>query len=230
MVPGMDGTGRLFYQQVPRLAQRFRVATYALRDEATSMSTLVNDLAGVVHTLAPGGEPVTVVGESFGGLLSLSFALDRPELVKELVVLNSFPRFLPQFRLKLAIMGLYMMPWGAMRLVRYLTAFRMHSRYTRRREIKKFLAEMKGTTKRGYINRLRILIKTDVREQLHNIKAPTLFLAADQDHLVPSVKQGEYMTARVPGSKLRILNGHGHVCLIAPDLDLAQIITYSQPS
>ena len=28
----------------------------------------------------------------------------------------------------------------------------------------------------------------------------------------------------VPSSVMRILRGHGHICLIAPDLDLAQIL------
>jgi hypothetical protein len=29
----------------------------------------------------------------------------------------------------------------------------------------------------------------------------------------------------VPGSAMRILEGHGHICLIAPDLDLEQILS-----
>jgi hypothetical protein len=32
------------------------------------------------------------------------------------------------------------------------------------------------------------------------------------------------MAARVPASVVRILDGHGHICLIAPDLDLAEIL------
>jgi len=31
LVPGMDGTGQLFYRQAPRLARSSRVGTYALR-------------------------------------------------------------------------------------------------------------------------------------------------------------------------------------------------------
>lgn len=29
---------------------------------------------------------------------------------------------------------------------------------------------------------------------------------------------------RLPGATLRVLGGHGHICLIAPDLDLATIL------
>jgi hypothetical protein len=34
------------------------------------------------------------------------------------------------------------------------------------------------------------------------------------------VAQARFMAERVPGAALRVLDGHGHICLIAPDLDL----------
>lgn len=76
----------------------------------------------------------------------------------------------------------------------------------------------------GYINRLTLLMRYDVRSRLHELRAPTLFLASEQDHLVPSVAQAQYMAARTADSVVRILGGHGHICLIAPDIDLAQIL------
>jgi hypothetical protein len=32
------------------------------------------------------------------------------------------------------------------------------------------------------------------------------------------------MSARVPGAALHVLAGHGHICLIAPNVDLGQIL------
>ena len=224
LVSGMDGTGKLFYRQVPLLARSYRVATYALRDSATSMEQLVADLGDVIDAVAPDTRRATVVGESFGGALALSFALARPEQVTGLVVLNSFPRFTPQFRLHLARLGLNSVPWGAMRLVRKLTASRLHSRHTHRDEIRRFMELTASATREGYCNRLQVLTRYDVRERLHDIHAPTLFLASQQDHLVPSVAQAQYMGARVPRSTVQVLDGHGHICLIAPDIDLGQIL------
>ena len=226
----MDGTGRLFYTQVPKLATAYRVAVYRLRDSATDMETLVADLHDVVRMVAPDGEPVVLVGESFGGALSMSYALAHPERLSALVVLNSFPRFLPQVRLQLARAALSALPWGTMAIVRRATAFRMHSPHTHRAEVQRFLILMRATTREGYLNRLAVLTRYDVREQLAAIRVPTLFLAADRDHLVPSVEQARYMTARVPGAALRVLEGHGHICLIAPDLDLAGILTEWNPA
>jgi pimeloyl-ACP methyl ester carboxylesterase len=223
-VPGMDGTGRLFYRQVPRLATAgYRVAAYALRDDAPDMVTLIADLGTVLDAVAP-TEPAVVFGESFGGALALSFALAHPNRVRALVILNSFPRFLPQGRLGLAMLGIRLMPWGAMRVVRRATAFRLHSPHTHRAEVRHFLAQTRDTTRRGYLGRLRILRRYDVRDVLADVAVPTLFLAADRDHLIPSVEQGRYMAARVPGARLRVLAGHGHACLIAPDVDLPAIL------
>lgn len=224
LVAGMDGTGKLFYRQVPQLARRFRVVTYALRDDAPSMDALVGDLAALIRRLAPAGEPAVVVGESFGGTVAMSFALAHPECVRCLVVVNSFPYFQQPFRLRLAVGALQVVPWGAMALVRRLTAFRMHSRFTHPTELRRFLQETRQTTRDGYIGRLRILMRYDVRERLAEIGMPTLFLASERDHLLPAVEQARFMAARVPRSVLRILAGHGHICLIAPNVDLDEIL------
>ena len=228
LVPGMDGTGLLFYRQVPLLARSYRVITYALRDTAATMDVLVSDLARIIDTVAPTERRAIIVGESFGGALALSFALARPEQVSRLVILNSFPYFAPQRRLRLAAVGLGALPWGAMGLVRRLTAFRLHSPHTHRQEIDRFMELTARASRGGYINRLKLLTQYDVRHRLHELRAPTLFLAADRDHLVPSVAQARYMAARVPGSMLRVLEGHGHICLIAPDIDLEALLNESR--
>jgi pimeloyl-ACP methyl ester carboxylesterase len=95
LVPGMDGTGLLFYRQVPKLAQRYRVATYALRSTARTMSPLVDDLASIIERIAPDEQRAIVIGESFGGALALTLAAERPQRVAALVILNSFPYFAP---------------------------------------------------------------------------------------------------------------------------------------
>lgn len=226
LVPGMDGTGRLFFRQVPLLASAFRVTTFSLRDDADRMETLIDDLAAFVRGVTGGvnGRRAVICGESFGGALALSFALRHPELVRALIIVNSFPHFRPQFRLHAAMAGIQLMPWGAMAFIRRLTAFRMHSRHTHRVELRRFLEETRTTTKRGYLNRLRILTRYDVLPSLPELRSPTLFLAADRDHLVPAVAQARLMASRAPNATVRVLEGHGHICMIAPNLDLAQLI------
>lgn len=220
----MDGTGKLFYRQLPLLEKSYTVATYALRDDAASIDVLADDLRQVIEQAAPGERRAIVIGESFGGAISLTAALTYPENVSALVILNSFPYFGPQCRLRLAIASLKMIPWGAMQFVRRVTASRLHSRHTHQTEMKRFLELTALATRAGYLNRLQILKAYDVRERLRNIRCPTLFLAADQDHLIPSVVQARLMSERVPNATVRVLSGHGHICLIAPDLSLHDIL------
>lgn len=221
LLPGLDGTGLLFYRQVPSLATRYRVSTLRLPDDARSMDDLVAHVDAAIDVL---GAPVTLVGESFGGALALSYAVAHPGRVARLVILNSFPYFGPQARLLLGYHALRATPWGMMRLVRQLTARRLHSRHTGRDEIRRFHALMRATTRNGYLSRLSILRRYDLRGQLPALRVPTLLLAADEDHLVPSVAQARLMAALLPSATVRVLEGHGHICLIAPDLDLGALI------
>ncbi len=224
LVPGLDGTGLLFYRQVPLLERRHRVATHRLRDDATQIEELVADLHARVEAVAPAGERVTLVGESFGGALSLTYALAHPERVGRLVIINYFPYFGPQARLWLGYHLLRSTPWGVMRVVRELTAWRMHSPHTGKEEIRRFHQLMRATTRNGYLSRLRMLRGYDVRARLPEIQVPVLFLAADRDHLVPSVEQARLMASLTPHATMRVLGGHGHICLIAPDMDLGSIL------
>lgn len=223
LVPGIDGTGLLFYRQIPSLSQSFEVTTTRHRDNARSMEELVEDLDRVIASAAP-GHPVTLLGESFGGALTLSYALARPERVERVVILNSFAHFGSQARLWLGYHLLRATPWGMMRIVRQLNARRMHSPQTEREEIRRFHDLMRATTREGYLSRMRMLRNYDIRSQLPSLRVPALYLASDRDTLVPSVDQARLMSELSPAGTMRVLEGHGHSCLIAPDLDLAQIL------
>ena len=188
------------------------------------MDELVADLHAEVERAAPDGGRAIVIGESFGGALSMSYALAHPERVSRMVIVNSFPRFDGQVRLRLGYAALRAAPWGVMRVVRGLTARGLHSRETGREEIREFHRRMRATTRRGYLSRLRLLRDYDIRHRLHAIRTPTLFLAADEDRVVPAVAQARLMNRLTPGSSMRILRGHGHICLVAPTIDLSSVL------
>ncbi len=224
LVPGIDGTGKLFYRQIAALEQRFHVTTMRLRDDATTMDDLVADLYDEVTRVAGEAGRVTLIGESFGGALTLSFALAHPERVHRLVILNSFAQFGSQARLWLGYHLLRATPWGMMRIIRQLNARRMHSPHTERDEITRFHELMRASTRAGYLSRMRILRDYDIRDQLASILAPVLLLAADGDTLVRAVEQARLMSELMPAATMRVLEGHGHSCLIAPDMNLALIL------
>ena len=224
LVPGIDGTGQLFYRQLPGLERDFTVTPTRLRDDAASMADLVADLDNEI-TRAAGSGRVSLLGESFGGALTLSYAVAHPERVERLIIVNSFAHFGSQARLWLGYHLLRATPWGMMRIVRRLNARRMHSPRTERDEIRRFHELMRSATREGYLSRMRILRDYDIRDRLPSITAPVLYLAADRDTLVPSVEQARLMSELTPAGTMRVLEGHGHSCLIAPDMDLAAIVS-----
>ena len=185
LVPGMNGTGELFYRQTPLLQRSFRVATYSLRDDAESLEVLAEDLAHVIDAAAPAERRAIVVGESFGGAVALTFTLRSPGQVDALVILNSFAYFAPQIRLRLAIAGLTVLPWSAMPLVRHFTAFRLHSRHTHQAEVKQFIQRTAHASREGYLNRLKLLRDFDARARLHQFAGRRCFLRRRERDATP---------------------------------------------
>src|SRR6185369_15514745 len=91
---GFGATAETWRHQLPALTPEYRVVTWDLRshgrsgppDEPITIATLAEDLAAVVR--AAGG-PVHALGHSAGGVVTMRFALDHPELVRSLVLVGT---------------------------------------------------------------------------------------------------------------------------------------------
>src|SRR5512135_1556794 len=87
LIPGLDGTGRLFCQQVAPLQARYRVCAWEFRRRSRfDLADLVEELDEGTRQEAPG--TIAVVGESFGGAVAISFVLACPERVRSLTLVN----------------------------------------------------------------------------------------------------------------------------------------------
>jgi 3-oxoadipate enol-lactonase len=95
MTHGFGATAETWRHQVPALvAAGYRVLTWDLRahgrsgspDEAMSIATLAADLAALVRAV---GGPAHALGHSAGGVITMRFALDHPELVRSLVLVGT---------------------------------------------------------------------------------------------------------------------------------------------
>lgn len=225
LVPGIDGTALLFYRQQPLLAEHFDVVAFPLptrEPDSMTMESLVAALAELIEEVS--GRGAILVAESFGGALSMSLAISRPDLVAGLVIINSFPYFDGRLKLQLAPRLLRLIPWGAMSVVRRYTSDHLHSPHTDASDIAEFRERAKAIDRDSYIRRLEILQSYDIREQLGGIAAPTLFLGGDCDRLLPSVRWARYMHERTSDSSMSVLEGYGHVCLIDHDMDLTKFV------
>lgn len=150
-----------------------------------------------------------VIGESFSGPLAVRLAAAAPERVKLLVVVTSFARsprpllvrFLPWRWLSRAPLPLW-----AMR--RFMTG--MHMSVQRVAALRR---SIRACPPRTFAGRFAEIARTDVRNQLHGLPMPGLYLQAVNDWMVPSSCVHDF-TARSSSWKVTRVEG-GHMLLEA---------------
>lgn len=223
-IAGLDGTGELFFKQIPRLISSHRVVTFRSRDRGTfTYDVLIDDVAAIIRDL--GEKQATILGESFGGTVALSFGLRYPKMVERLVVINSFPRFRSRIKIKLAARLASGVPF------RFLWPVRRASNMlgllvdrVSRDDRRRFWTAIRAVSGEGYARRLHLIAELDIEDRLLEIQAPALFIAGDRDLLVPSVKEAQAMAARMPNATVRIIKGAGHACLMGNRVSIAEIL------
>ena len=61
-------------------------------------------------------------------------------------------------------------------------------------------------------NQMHAIMLHDTEDRLKTIKVPTLVIHGDEDVVVP-VENGRLLAAKIPGARLLILPGVGHLCV-----------------
>jgi pimeloyl-ACP methyl ester carboxylesterase len=223
-VPGMEGSGRLFYKQEPSLAEKYTVVALPSRfNSPFTYEDLVGDVLNVL--LQEQAEKATIVGESFGGTVALQFALAHQDRVERLVLVNTFPYFRERMRL---ILGLLLLPLtfiklgNAVREFFYRTAMGFEG--IAKEDVNRLL---QSSFIHGYATsrqRMQLIRNLDVRERLAEIKIPVTIIAAGQDKLVPSIKEARFMASIMPNAHVIELPRHGHTPLISKDFLLSDVL------
>lgn len=223
-VPGLDGTGELFFKQASRLTRTRRVVTFRSRDDGRfTYDDLTGDLAAIIRAL--GEQRATILGESFGGTVALSFALRYPLMVERLVVINSFPRFRKRWTIKLGGKLASGLPF------RLLWPFRRGASVlglivdgVNREDRRQFWRAIRTVSGDAYARRLQLIAELDIESRLSQIQTPTLFIAGDRDLLIPSVKEARAMAARMTNAQVRVIRGAGHACLLGSRVRLDELL------
>ena len=213
-VCGLEGSGRLFYKQAEDLSRDHRIITMPLRPEGRyELSRLVEDVAWVVRDADAVG--ATVLGESFGGLLTMATALAHPELFSRLILLNTFPHFSQRAKISVGC-ALFAAFYPMMKVHRTRAARHvLFSTDIAEEDRRLFRDYTRVVGRAGYVSRMRIIRDTDLRPRLPEIKTPALVVAGTADRLLDSVKAARLMASRMPRARLKLLEGTGHVALLS---------------
>jgi pimeloyl-ACP methyl ester carboxylesterase len=226
LIPGLDGTGKLFYRQIDRLSKYYRVLAWSFFPRASF------DLADLVQELAESTDGETagsmlVIGESFGGVIAMQFALTYPERLNRLGLVNTFPVYRRRIRIRLALrlVGLFNRP--KLRPLKERVVDRMlASEGILSEDRLKYKEAIKLVHYPAYRRRLEIVRSVDLRNQLQEISVPTLMFASGKDKLVPSVSEARYMAARIPRATLCEFPHAGHALLLTPGFQLADYFNH----
>jgi pimeloyl-ACP methyl ester carboxylesterase len=223
-IAGLDGTGELFFKQAQALASRYRVVTFRSREAGHfDYDDLSDDVAAIIRDA--GEARAVVLGESFGGTVALNFALRHPSMVARLVIVNSFPRFRSRLRLKLATGLAASLPFGVVRPFRMAAnLLGLYIDGVGKQDRRRFFEIIHNVRQEGYVRRLQLIAGFNVERRLEEITAPVLLIAGDRDIVVPSVAEARTMARAIPNSRLRIIPGAGHACLLSDRVNLADIL------
>jgi pimeloyl-ACP methyl ester carboxylesterase len=215
-LPGIDGTGRLLYRQ-ERLNAEFAVRCVSYpQDDRHTYSDLVKLGIRALEETGPG----TLLAESFGGAVALMVALERPDLVRRLVLVNTFARYPRRFFIDVAgLVG----PWLPMKpshpASRPIRGFFFFGPGIPKPERDAFWEHTADVPMRAYGHRCRLLRDVDLLSRLSEVSAPAVVFTSPNDWVVPA-PAGRLLAKRLPRAKLLALPA-GHAALIDTRVDVA---------
>jgi pimeloyl-ACP methyl ester carboxylesterase len=199
LLPGMDGTGRLFSRFVAAGsgALELRALSYPA-DRFIGYA----DLEAAVRREIPAGRPFALLGESFGGPLALRIAADPPPGLVGLVLAATFHRR-PAARsiaaLRLLSPAFFRLPLPP-HAVRLLLAGR-DAPDDLVSEVRAAVGSVKGSV---MASRAREALRVDATDLLWTCPVPLLFLGGKQDRLLRSALPIEVRALR-PDAEIRML-------------------------
>jgi pimeloyl-ACP methyl ester carboxylesterase len=155
--------------------------------------------------------PAHITGLSMGGMIAFQLALDAPQLVRSISIINSGPELILrtfaermaffQRRLIIRFMGMEHM---AQLLAKMLLPEPQQA------SLQKALAVRWGKNdKKAYLASLDAIINWSVANRISDIKCPTLVVAADKDYTPVSFK--EAYVAKIPRAQLSVIHNSRHL-------------------
>ena len=218
LIHGLGSCADDWVPQVPVLVPSFTVLALDLRGHGRSakppgpytVAQMGEDVAALMTTVDTG--PAHVVGLSLGGLVAQVLAAEHPELVRSLVLVNTFAHLRPEglrgwllyARRGLSLIG------GGMEKQAQVIATSMFPRPDQKEIRRLVVARLSSNDPRAYRAAMWAALRFDGRRLASHINVPTLVVAGDQDTTV-SLAAKRKLAAGIKGARLEIVTGSGHV-------------------
>jgi pimeloyl-ACP methyl ester carboxylesterase len=221
-LPGMDGTGKLFYRQAQALQAEFHVRPLSLNHPAAGQSW--ESLADWVGSQLDEG--AYLCGESFGACLALAVAAQQPERCRGLILVNpaSSLRRRPWW-------------WAGHVLLPFLPPALYHQMAERGLGFLAELSQMEPPDRERLRQAVHSVEPTVAAQRLallgsfvvealplESMTLPTLLVAGGRDRLLPSVQEVQRLAERLPQAQVEISPLSGHACLLERQMNLRRYL------
>jgi len=216
-IHGLGSGTRDWEKQVAFFSRCYQVITFDVRGHGKSdkppgpysVPLFAADTAELMKSLAIGR--AHVVGISMGGMIAFQLAVDAPNLVKSLVIVNSGPEFVARtFKERLGILQrLLIVRLLGMRKMGEVLGKRLFPRPEQRHLRRVLIERWAENDKRAYLASFRAIVGWSVVEHLGGVRCPVLVVAADQDYTPVSFKEG--YAAKLPHTELTIISDSRHL-------------------
>ena len=178
------------------------------------MDSLYDDLVSLIEHLGVG--PVHYAGLSMGGFVGQRLAARRPDLVRSLILIDTSsgpedPDKVSKYRLLATVYGLL----GMKPLLGQVAPIMFTPHYIAtsagQATVKTWVDELAPLQRKGIKKAIRgVTDRLPIDEEIGKISAPTLVIVGSDDVATP-VAKAEVIVAGIPGARLEILSGVGHV-------------------
>jgi len=213
---GLGSSGQDWAPQVETFRDRYKCITYDVRGHGRSgkppgpysMAQFAADAAGLLdHLDRPSAN---LVGLSLGGMIAFQMAVNFPERVNSMVIINSGPAVVPvTFKEKMAVwQRQYMFRLLSMKRIGVTIGGRLFPDEDQSEIRAQFVARWSENDKRAYLAATQAIIGWSVLEHITTLTMPTLVIAANQDYTPVAAK--EAYVRQMPNAELVVVPDARH--------------------
>lgn len=214
LLHGLSSSSTDWLPIAPGLATNYRLLLLDMRGHGQSslateggytISRMAADVAVVLDAFEI--ERAHLLGLSLGGCVAIQFAVDYPDRVQRMVLVNTFARLrgagVGSLRRRLTRVSAALRDMD--RLAQYVATSLFDDPEYQRITYERMRRNDLGAIRRTMLTLLRF----NLLDQLHRVRSPTLVLVGDRDKTVPFRCATEIM-ARLPSARMRVIPDAGH--------------------
>jgi pimeloyl-[acyl-carrier protein] methyl ester esterase len=240
LIHGWGMHGGVWQPLVKKLAQHFSLHIVDLPGMGFSRSIEPSHLHAVAESVAESlPANADICGWSLGGQVAMRLALLQPDRVRRMVLVGNTPRFVNAPDWAHGIDAGVFQQFAAQiaadyqnTLIKFLTLQCMGSGDARStiKLLRKSFAQRPVPTLGSLQKALNILLQTDLRAELENLRKPVLLIHGDRDTLAP-VQAAHWLAQRLPFGRLRVMAGASHAPFLShPDQFIEALIQFLEPA